>query len=234
MMSTGDIYIQGMEITMLGGTTNSQSTDTAADLGGTTNSQSTDTAADLGGTTNNQGTDTAADLGGTTNNQGTGSVTNLGGTAKSSAPSQGCVGTAPNCTDSITDTANVFGHNNGSADPLLSGSAEYFTFVSSGPLNIVNTEPIPEPPGLALLAPALLGFVLWGGVGATKCRENTRSQQCYRRVRALLFLRTLSFATRASGAERGSRTDGLRHGRGGIRASAGNTIWPECRRRRPG
>jgi hypothetical protein len=148
MMSTGDIYSQGMEITMLGGT-------------------------------NSQSTDTAADFGGTTNNQGTGGVTNLGGTAKSSAPSQGCVGTAPNCTDSVTDAASVFGpHNNGSADPLLSGSADSLTFVSSGPLNIVKTEPIPEPAGLALLAPALLWFVLWGGVGATKSKENTPSQEC--------------------------------------------------------
>jgi hypothetical protein len=151
MMSSGDIYSQGMEITMLGGTTNSQSTDTAADLGGTT-------------------------IGGTTNSEGTGGVTNLGGTANSPPASQGCVGTAPNCTYSVTDTASVSGpHNDGSADPLLSGSAYYVTFVSSGPLNIVGTEPIPEPAGLALLAPTLLWFGLWGGVGATKRKEDRRS-----------------------------------------------------------
>jgi hypothetical protein len=146
MMSSGDIYSQGMEITMLGGTTNSQSTDTAADLGGTTNSRST------------------------------GGVTNLGGTANSPPPSQGCVGTAPNCTYSVTDTASVLGpENTGFANPLLSGSAYYLTFVSSGPLNIIGTEPIPEPAGLALLAPTLLWFGLWGGVGATKCKEDRRS-----------------------------------------------------------
>ena len=133
MMSTGDIYSQGMEITILGGTTNSQ------------------------------GTDAIADLGGTTNSPGTGGVTNLGGTANSPPPSQGCVGTAPNCTDNVTNMPTVLGaSNSGSADPLFSGSAAYFTLESSGAITIVSADPIPEPAGLALLAPALLWFGLVG------------------------------------------------------------------------
>jgi hypothetical protein len=134
MMSTGDIYSLGMEITMLGGTTNSRGTDTVADLGGTTDSRGTD------------------------------GVTNLGGTANSlpASSTQGCGGTAPNCNDNVTDPASALGlRDNGSADPLFSG-AGYFTFVSGLPLNVVSAAPIPEPAGLALLAPALLWFGLCG------------------------------------------------------------------------
>jgi hypothetical protein len=146
MMSTGDIYSQGMEITILGGTTNSDGTDAIPDLGGMTNSQ---------------GTGDIANLGGTINSQGTGGVTNLGGTANSPPPSQGCVGTAPNCTDNVTNTPTVLGPPaNGSADLLFSASAGYFTRESSGAINIVSAAPIPEPAGLALLAPALLWFGL--------------------------------------------------------------------------
>jgi len=118
MMSTGDIYSQGMEITILGGTTDSQGTDAIADLGGTTSSPGT------GGVTNH---------GATTNSPGTGSVTNVGGTANSPPPSQGCVGTALNCTDNVTNMPTILGApNSGSADPLFSGSAAYFTLESSG------------------------------------------------------------------------------------------------------
>ncbi len=152
MMSTGNVYSQGMEITILGGTTNRQGTDTIADLGGTTTGQ---------------GTDAFADLGGTINSQGTGGVTNLGGTTNSPPPSQGCVDAAPNCTDSVTSPPTVSGPpNNGSANPLISGSAAYFSLGSSGPQNIASADPIPEPAGLALLTPALL----W--VGLVRRRRN--------------------------------------------------------------
>jgi len=145
-MPSGDIYSQGMEITILGGTANSQGTDAAADLGWTANSQ---------------GTGGVADPGGTTNSQGTGGVTNLGGTTNSPPPSQGCVGAAPNCTDNVTDPPTVSGPpDGGSVDPLFSGSAAYSTIESGGPLNVVSADPIAEPGGLALLAPALLGLGL--------------------------------------------------------------------------
>jgi hypothetical protein len=131
MMPTGAIYSQGMEITILGGMTDSQ------------------------------GTDAIADLGGTTNSPGTGSVTNVLGTANSPPPSQGCLGTAPNCTDNVTNVPTSLGaSNSGSADPLFSGSAAYFTLESSGASTIVSADPISEPAGLALLAPALLWFGL--------------------------------------------------------------------------
>src|ERR1700751_406619 len=69
---TGDVFSQGM----------------MADSGpwaGGIYSQGMEMAT-LGGTTNSKGTDTAA-------------VAYLRGTINSSPPSQGCVGTAPNCTD---------------------------------------------------------------------------------------------------------------------------------------
>ena len=141
-----EIYSQGMEITILGGTTDSHGTDAIADLGGTTNSP---------------GTGGVANLGATTNSPGTGSVTNVGGTANSPPPSQGCVGTALNCTDNVTNMPTILGApNSGSADPLFSGSAAYFTLESSGAITIVSADPIPEPAGLALLAPAFLWFAL--------------------------------------------------------------------------
>ena len=128
-MSTGDTYSPGMQITTFGGTTNSQGTDTGSNLGGTTNSQGTDTVANLGGTTNSQGTDTVANLGGTTN---------------SPPPSQGCVGTASNCTDNVTSTDT---------------SNNQYVNLASLPIGVISTasaDPIPEPASLALLAPALL------------------------------------------------------------------------------
>jgi hypothetical protein len=161
MMSTGDIYSQGMEITILGRTTDSQGTDAIADLGGTTNSPGTGGVTNLGATTNSPGTGGVTNLGATTNSPGTGSVTNVGGTANSPPPSQGCVGTAPNCTDNVTNMPTSLGApNSGSGDPLFSGSAAYFTLESSGAMTIVSADPIPEPAGLALLAPALLWFGL--------------------------------------------------------------------------
>jgi hypothetical protein len=132
MMSTGDTYTQGMQIAAFGGTRNSQGTDTAANLGGTINSQGTDTVANLGGTINSQRTDTVANLGGTTN---------------SPPPSQGCVGTASNCTDNVTSTDISNTSNNQSVN------------LPSLPIAVIPTasaDPIPEPASLALLAPALL------------------------------------------------------------------------------
>ncbi len=131
-MSTGDTYSPGMQITTFGGTTNSQGTDTGSNLGGTTNSQGTDTVANLGGTTNSQGTDTVANLGGTTN---------------SPPPSQGCVGTASNCTDNVTST-----------DTSNTSNNQYVNLASLpiGAIPTASADPIPEPASLALLAPALL------------------------------------------------------------------------------
>ena len=127
-MSTGDIYTPGMQITTFGGT-NGQGTDTGSNLGGTTNSQGTGTGSNLGGTTNSQGTDTVANLGGTTN---------------SPPPSQGCVGTASNCTDNVTSTDTT----NNQSVSLAS--------LPIGAIPTASADPIPEPASLALLAPALL------------------------------------------------------------------------------
>jgi hypothetical protein len=102
--------------------------------------------ASLWGPTNSQGTGTG-DLGGTTNSQGTGTDPNPGGTTNA-PPSQGCIGTAPNCTDNVTNT------------PTVSGSpANQSANLPSLPIGVIPTasaEPIPEPASLALLAPALL------------------------------------------------------------------------------
>ena len=129
MMSTGDIYSQGMEITILGGTTNSQ--------GGT------DISANLGGTTNSQGTDTFANLGRTTN---------------STPPGQGCVGTAPNCTDNVTNTPAVSDSPNNQPVNLAS--------LPIGVIPTASADAVPEPASLALLAPALL----W--LGLMRLRRN--------------------------------------------------------------
>ena len=146
-MSTGDTYSPGMQITTFGGTTNSQGTDTGSNFGGTTNSQGTDTGSNLGGTTNSQGTGTVANLGGTTNSQGTDTVANLGGTTNSPPPSQGCVGTASNCTDNVTSTDTSNTSNNQSIN---------LASLPIGAIPTASADPIPEPASLALLAPALL------------------------------------------------------------------------------
>jgi hypothetical protein len=88
-----------------------------------------------------------ANLGGTTNSQGTGTVAYFGGTTNA-PPSQGCIGTATNCTDNVTNTPTVSGPaNNQSANLAL---------LSIGAIPTASADPIPEPASLALLAPALL------------------------------------------------------------------------------
>ena len=88
-----------------------------------------------------------ANLGGTTNSQGTGTVAYLGGTTNA-PPNQGCIGTAPNCTDNVTNT------------PTVSGSATNQSVnLASLPIGVIPTasaDPVPEPATLALLASALL------------------------------------------------------------------------------
>ena len=71
----------------------------------------------------------------------------VGGT-NSSPSSQGCIGTAPNCTDNVTNT------------PTVSGSpTNQPVNLASLPIGVISTasaDPIPEPASLALLVPALL------------------------------------------------------------------------------
>jgi hypothetical protein len=89
-----------------------------------------------------------ATVGGATGSQGTGSITSLGGTPNSSPPNQGCIGTAPNCTDNVTNTPTV----------SLSPTNQPVNLASL-PIGVIPTasaDPIPEPASLALLAPALL------------------------------------------------------------------------------
>jgi hypothetical protein len=76
-----------------------------------------------------------ATLGGTTSSEGTGTA------------SPGCIGTAPNCTDNVTNTPTVSGSPNNQAANLV-----------SLPIGVIPTASadVPEPASLALLAPALL------------------------------------------------------------------------------
>ncbi len=116
MMSTGDIYTPGMMLSP--SETSSQ---------GTTMST---------GDGYGQGTTMST---GDAYNQGMQVTTN------SSPPSQGCVGTASNCTDNVTDTDTS---NLNQPSNLLSPP--------TGAITTASADPIPEPASLALLAPALL------------------------------------------------------------------------------
>jgi hypothetical protein len=98
-----------------------------------------------------QGTEIAT-LGGTTDSQGAGTAADLGGTTNSSSPSQGCVGTAPNCTNNVTNTPAVLDLPNNQPVNLAS--------LPIGVIPTASTDAVPEPASLALLAPALL----WLGV----------------------------------------------------------------------
>ena len=69
----------------------------------------------------------------------------VGGT-NSSPPSQGCIGTAPNCTDNVTNTPTV-------SDSSITQSANLSPI---GAISTASADLIPEPASLALLAPALL------------------------------------------------------------------------------
>jgi hypothetical protein len=90
-----------------------------------------------------QGTEMA--FGGTTNSQGTNTVANLAETTDSPPPSQACAGTAPNCTNNVTNTPAV------SALPVNQP-----VNLASLPIGSASADPIPEPASLALLASALL------------------------------------------------------------------------------
>jgi hypothetical protein len=89
---------------------------------------------------------------GSTNNsppdsQGTNSVASLGGTTNS-PPSQACVGTAPNCTNNVTNTPAVSASPNNQPVNLAS--------LPIGVIPTASADPVPEPASLALLASALL------------------------------------------------------------------------------
>jgi hypothetical protein len=88
-----------------------------------------------------------ATLGGA-NSQGTDPAAYLGGTTNTSPPSQGCVGTAPNCTNNVTNTPAVSDSPNNQPVNLAS--------LPIGVIPTASADPIPEPASLALLAPALL------------------------------------------------------------------------------
>jgi hypothetical protein len=83
--------------------------------------------------------------------QGT-EITMAGATTNSPATdavaSQACVGTAPNCTDNVTNTP-----------PISASPSNQPLSVASLPIGVIATasaDPVPEPASLALLAAALL------------------------------------------------------------------------------
>jgi hypothetical protein len=68
------------------------------------------------------------------------------GTTDPPPPSEACVGTAPNCTNNVTNTPAV------SASP----NNQLVNLASLGVIPTASADPVPEPASLALLASALL------------------------------------------------------------------------------